>query len=266
MPNINNGQAGRDLMSAVFAGDRAAATRMLTADPRLATTGDGRFADLLNVAIGQCDKPMVDLLLSLGAPPNGPRGEVPLLLAFQARDPWYAERLLQAGAAPDGVKGSNGSPLTEALSQKSWPLLEMLLRHGWNFNALDELGESPLLSAVDMDSFLVAERMLDLGADPWVVGFHGGTVGASAVKPLVFDQPEEEVARQRFIARLQEAGWPWPPPDLEAVRKAVMAGQWPPEPARRLGAKPPPDWVVEAMREYYAPDGNSRPRSATPPD
>lgn len=264
LPEVNNGQAGRELMEAVFRGDRDAVDRMLRADPKLVTTGDGRFADLLNVAVGRCDKAMTELLLARGAPPDGPRGEVPLALALRARDPWFAERLLQAGAKPDGGPDANGSPVIEAMTSTSPDALALLLRHGLELNTTDEFGQSLLLNAVDGDNFTLAEWMLDRGADPWRVSIDGGNVATGAAEPLVLDWPEEEKARQRFAAKLQALGWPWPPPPIGKVRALVMAGQWPPEAARKAGVKPPADWIVAEMRREYLPDGARRPKSTRP--
>ena len=255
LSHLNNGQAGRDVMSAVLDGDRAKVDRMLRADPRLVTTGDGRFADLLAAAIGRCDKDMVELLLARGAPPDGPRGETPLDLALRARDLWFAERLLEAGAKPDKAPGANTSPMIEALSLGDWPKVELLLRHGYAINGLDDVGQTALVDAVAMDNFRLAERLLDAGADPWVVGTTGGNAGSGAAAAVALKEPEEDKARLRYGERLRKAGWPWPPPSPLEIRKAVLAGQWPPPGAT---GKPPPAWVVEKMRALYNPDGSRR--------
>lgn len=263
LPALNNGQAGRELMSAVFNGDVDAAAHMLRADPQLRTTGDGRFADLLNVAVGRCDRKMTALLLAHGAPPDGPRGEVPLVLALRAHDLWFAERLLEAGARPDGGPQRNGSPATEAMSLNDWDRVELLLKHGLDLNARDETGETLLHEAVGMDNFRLAERLLDRGADPWAVGFHGGAVGTGAARPLAFEDSREDEARSRIVDRLKAAGWPWPPPDARQVRAAVLAGAWPPPGAKGAGATP--DWVAAKMRELYDADGNRKAKRPSSP-
>ena len=82
LQNLTNGQGGREIMSAAFAGAVAEVRRLAARDPKLLTTHvpwpkgqdfnpDGQYGDLLTVAVARCDRSMLDALLAMGAPPNG---------------------------------------------------------------------------------------------------------------------------------------------------------------------------------------------------
>ena len=227
------GQSIRDMVEAVAKGDRAAAERLLSADPRLANHGDGQNLDLLTLAISRCDKPMVELLLANGVNPDGPNGEVPLSLALRANEPWYAAALLGAGASPNPTTDERFWPLTSVIGINSLGAVRLLLDNGADVNYRDRVGISALYSAVAMQNYRIAELLLERGADPWIVTSNGDTIGAAATGSVRPGEAVEIAARERVMAQLSAAGWTFPAPNHAEVRAAVQEGRWPPPQARR---------------------------------
>lgn len=235
---INYGQSGRDLAAAVFAGDRDAAARLLSADPALRTTHvppvaypnfapDGQYGDLLTFAVARCDAAMVDTLIDHGVPADGAIPRNALDLAIRSGNLPLAERLLKAGAKPDARPGEAIVPMLSAGRAADPQAARLLLRYKADPNWRDATHTTILQSVVDMDAMQVAEALIEGGADPWAVSAGGALPARGIFEPLRLTSSPEEAARTRLIARLQKPNMPWPPPDAGAVRAAIQAGQWP---------------------------------------
>ncbi|RVT90813.1 ankyrin repeat domain-containing protein [Sphingomonas crocodyli] len=235
---VTNGQAGRDLAAAIFAGDADDVRRRLTRDPQLASTHvppvaypdfapDGQFGDLLTFAVARCDGSMLDTLLALKVPPAIQGDALTLAIATRAHD--LAEKLLAAGADANGGKGSpRVPPLVTAAEHEDVDAANLLLRHGADPNARDGADITVLQTVVDADSMQVAEALIAHGGDPWAVSAGGAIPARGIWEPLRIGSPAEEAARQRLIAKLQRKGAPWPPPDPKQVSAMVRDGAWPP--------------------------------------
>lgn len=233
LPLANNGQAGRDLLAAVFDRDAATAARLLRADPRLADTHGGTYGDLLTVAIGTCDKALVETLIKAGASVDGVGETPPLGLAIRGTEPWFAQTLLKAGASPNPRAGSDYRLLDSAIQLNSKGAVRLLLDHGARLDHEDSLGSRPLQTAVDSHVFAIAELLLDRGADPWAADNSGGTLGWAVARPPLSRTNEDVQAHLRLKARVAKLGWPDPAPAPKEVRALVAAGRWPPPGARR---------------------------------
>ncbi|TCS15908.1 ankyrin repeat domain-containing protein [Caulobacter sp. BK020] len=258
----DQGQAGREVMSAVLDGDVAGVERRLAADKGLVATRGGPNGDLLSLAIARCDKPMVERLLALGASPDGAADAIPLSLALRATDPWFADRLLKAGAGTGRRADGAYWPLKAAIGLNSLGAVRLLVAHGAAVEEHDASGATPLRLAVEQQNYRIAEFLLQRGANPWSVGANGETVGAVVDGPMRPGEPEEQAARQRVVPVLEKAGWRFPGA-LEAreIRRLVLAGAWPPAAARAAGwTEPPPAAVKARMARYWAADGEKRPR------
>ena len=258
----DHGQAGREVMSAVIDGDVADVERRLGADKALVATRGGLNGDLLSLAIAHCDKPMVERLLTLGASPDGAPGAVPLSLALRATDPWFADRLLKAGAKASRRADGAYWPLKAAIGLNSLGAVRLLVANGAPVEEHDAGGATPLRLAVEQQNFRIAEFLLGQGANPWSVGANGETVGAVVDGPMRPGEPEEQAARQRVVPLLQKAGWRFPGAlDARETRRLVLAGAWPPAAARAAGWTTPPSASVKArMARYWTADGDKRPR------
>ena len=249
---VDHGQSGREVMDAVFRGDAAAVGRLIHADHELAKASDGNHFDLLSVAVGRGDLEMVRLLLSLGAPPDGPHGEAPLGLALRADTPAFAEALLNAGAKPNPVSPHTLHPLDEAILLDSKGAVRLLLDHGADPNLADSVGSTALLTACSTGRTEIALLLLDHGADPWMVGVNGDTA-ADYLRTAPVRGGADGAAKSKLIARLEALG-AWPPVPAPEVRRQVLKGRWPPPAARGKAHSPSPQ-VLELMRAKWTADG-----------
>ena len=233
LAQVDHGQAGRELMMAVYDGDATAVAQKLARDPLLKSTQGGVFGDLLSVAVARCDKTMVSRLLASGVPADGPPGnEPPLTLALRVTEPWFAETLLNAGASPNRLRKSGGRPLDDAIMIGSVGAVELLIAHGARLDARDSFDATPLHTALYSDSFAIAELLIARGADPWAVDRRGGSLGGAVSQPSLSRTPGDAEAQARLAAKLPMMGWPMPPPTPTELRALVAAGKWPPARAR----------------------------------
>lgn len=247
------GQSARDLAIALLDRDLDTARTLLTRDPRLATMRVGKDMDMLTVALASCEPAAVDLLLQAGASADGVVPGVPLTIALRAQDPWFATRLLDAGASPNPRDNPLG-PMMTAIGLGSAGGVRLLLDHRADLGATERTGNNALLTALDMDQFTIAELLVARGADVWAIDSSGGNFGTSVTRPIVSTDPVQASAQQRLAARLPSIGWPSPPPDPRAVRKMALAGEWPPAAAKGKGHVPEP--VLAIMRRNAGPSRN----------
>lgn len=238
------GQSARDLAAALFDRDAATAATLLDRDPALARMAVGAHHDMLVVALSTCDHALVDLMLEKGADPNGRAAGMPLNIALRADDPWFAQRLLQAGAKATPAPGGAGDPMRTAIELNSAGGVRLLLDHGAAVNHADRLGDRPLQYALDTERFAIAELLLERGADPWAIDSGGATLGWSVAQPPVAAPPVEDQARLRLQRRVKALGWPSPPPDPATVRRLAIDGKWPPV----AGAAKPSAELLALMR------------------
>lgn len=241
------GASARSLMEALFDRDADAVRRLLRTDPALAGVSARKAVDPLTVAVAMCDRGLVDTLLDAGAAPDGPNKEAPLSLAIRATEPWFAARLLEAGASADPVR-ADFMPLDAAIALNSSGAVRLLLDHGANVNFAGRLGDRPLHAAIDMERYRLAELLLDRGADPWAIDAGGASLGHAVAQPLTRPDAAEDQARQRLQAKVRALGWPDPAPTHREIRALALQGAWPPEAARSAGAPALRPELVEKIR------------------
>lgn len=275
---------GRALMAAVFHDDENIVRKILEDDPRLAETADGVASSeirhgLLHIAIARENKRMVDLLLSEHVSPNFPPQTGPLRLALAANDPWYATRLLHAGANPNPLSVTAPFPLSYSAELGDIRSMALLVQNGADLTWTKTFGRSALVDAVNAEEFRAAEYLIDHGADIWTIDPRPGRSLSFAcsnetnifvftrersIFGAIFDEMtngnlrEELAARSRVRAKLMARGYPCPAPRRGDLAKVVLAGQWPPLTARRLGAPSPSPDVIAEMAQFWNPDGTRK--------
>lgn len=88
----------------------------------------------------------------------------PWLLSLHVGHLDKAKRLLAAGSDPE-VTGLYGTvPLMYAIASRNRALVAWLIEIGQNVNGIDDTGETPLLSAVELDDVDIAQHLLAAGA------------------------------------------------------------------------------------------------------
>lgn len=93
----------------------------------------------------------------------------------------------------------------------------------------DEVGATPLISAAGSDQFIIAEVLIDNGADIWAYDRFGITAGRMADVSVTPDDSEEGAARARVMAKMADRGFPFPAPDRATVLQMVKEKNWPPK-------------------------------------
>jgi hypothetical protein len=268
LPNVSNGQAGRDIAAAVFEGKIDDVTVMIKRDSRLLTTTTGydkaknserptgQYGDLLTFAVSRCDLAMVKQLLDLEMPVNGTNIGGALTLALLADTPEMAELLLQRGASPDPQKLGGENAMTEITSFNHVGGVMMLLRHGLDVSWEDQFGDNHLQSAIAMENYRIAELLIEKGSNPWRIGGGGAIPARYFARPMIIENAADNEARQRLLTKAESEakvkGFPWPPPDFKTVRKMVLTGKWPTKEMLAAGVPPVSPVVMSDMRERFS--------------
>lgn len=97
---------------------------------------------------------------------------------------------------------------------------------------LDESSSTSFLKACASGQYVIAEILLDGGANAWAVD-EFGLAAAHYIEVSPFPPGTQEGdAKERVLAKLRARGFPFPPPAQEEILHLVAAGQWPPAGAR----------------------------------
>lgn len=92
----------------------------------------------------------------------------------------------------------------------------------------DESGATPFLKAAASGQYVIAEILLDNGADGWAADEFGLTAG-HYIKSNPFPPGSAEGdAKVRVADKLRARGFPFPPPPQAEVLGMIAAGRWPP--------------------------------------
>jgi len=119
--------------------------------------------------------------------------------------------------------------LEAVMNRQASRVAELLVRQP-DLDARNKQLDTPLTLATVSDQFVIAEMLIDAGADVFAHNKFGWTAGFAAQTSRLDPGTEEGDARQRVIAKLRSKGFPWPAPDPDAVKQLVSADAWPPPP------------------------------------
>lgn len=115
------------------------------------------------------------------------KGETPLHLAVMRTDPVAVEALLMSGAAVNSFDHFGWTPLHEAANHGDVPTIKALLKHPSadvntvGAHEVKKLGMTPLHDAAGNGNTEVAQLMIRMGADPFLVDAKGKTALDCAV-------------------------------------------------------------------------------------
>jgi hypothetical protein len=270
-PNLTHGEAGRRLYDALIDGDRTAVATMIAGDPRLAELtvnydrrGDrpaGQDGDLLTLAVTNCDGEMLAALLRAGVSPQGVERGRALSWALLADEPDMAELLLRAGASPDPQKSGGLDVFRDMAAAGQLGGAMMLVRHGLDLQWVDQFGSGHLETAMNMESFAIAEELVRAGAPLWRVSMGGYMPVHALFRQRVLADPGENVIFERMRAKARRPGLPWPPPPPNEVLVKVLAGEWPTPAMREAGMVVPPATLamLQQRARDYGQDGTAKP-------
>lgn len=129
-----------------------------------------------------------------------------------------------AAILPLGACMSNPSQtLIDAVFHEDERSVRRLIAAGAPLEQPDEDGQTPLVLAAKTDQFVLANILLDAGANPMAASKFGWTAPYAAHSSQLAGGPEF-AAREAFIAKLRQRGITFPPPRPAQVR-AAMAGE-----------------------------------------
>lgn len=109
-------------------------------------------------------------------------GDTPLHVAASIGNHEVLKRLLEAGADPSLENKKGMTPIMAAARKGSHPAIRTLLKKDVLLGKTDKFGNSVLFYAVESDSPLVFETLVDSGADPHHVNNQGETLHHIAAK------------------------------------------------------------------------------------
>lgn len=124
------------------------------------------------------------------------------------------------------------SPLANAVVNREPAIALQLVDSGASPNSKDERGTAVLILAAVTDQYLLANVLVQRGADVWAADSMGYTAAIYASTSRLDDESDEGKARLAFISSLRAAGYSWPPPWPKDVLAMREAGRWPPRPAQ----------------------------------
>jgi hypothetical protein len=93
---------------------------------------------------------------------------------------------------------------------------------------VNEIGDTPLLIATGSGQFVIAEILIDGGANIWAHDQFGLTAGRSAELVAYPPGTQEGNARARVIEKLKARGFPFPAPTPAEVIALKTKSAWPP--------------------------------------
>lgn len=238
LTNLSTGEAGRQLVDAIWAGELDRAEALLRGDPRLLqsevrfdpamqSAPPGQYGDLLTFAVARCNIDIMAMLLENGMPPDGiQRGEA-LILALLSDSPDMADLLLRAGASPDPQKHGGKNLVYEISAFGAEGAIQTLIRHRLDTQWVDKFGNDHLDTALSMEQYRIAEHLVKAGAKLWRVNAAGTLSAWTLNKPPVLQTDKESLAaRDRLLLEARKNAPSWPPPDPATVRQLVRSGEW----------------------------------------
>ncbi|CAN5706166.1 hypothetical protein BH11PAT2_BH11PAT2_06070 [soil metagenome] len=116
-----------------------------------------------------------------------------------------------------------------AVADRNITAVERLVRAGADLEQRDQLGGTPLITACSTGQFLIAEVLIQGGANVFATDDFGVTAGRMAEVSRISENSLEGRARARVLTLMKDKGFPFPAMDRDQVLAAKAAGTWPPK-------------------------------------
>lgn len=209
-----------------------AAATVIQTQPEVLSEKSIEGSSILSYIIWKkADPEDVRFLLDAGADPSFPEGHTPISSATENAGVEIVSMLLEAGADPNGKSGSE-SAFWRAALRGNIEMMELLISHGANIDETNSGGESPMAAAAQSSEYIAVVYLLEKGASPFIADYQGYTVGTWVLEGRMDPETEEGEAKAKAIEILKGKGYPWPPPNEDAVLEMQQNGEWPPKGAR----------------------------------
>lgn len=126
----------------------------------------------------------------------------------------------------------NAESVRIAVEQRDPEAVRVAVAAGRGIDERNDVGATPLITAVSSGQFVIAEMLVDGGADIFAADRFGLTAAhLAAIVPFPPGTVEGD-AKQRVLAKLRQRGMPQPPPPQTEVLRMIEAGEWPPHTPR----------------------------------
>lgn len=169
------GESGSAILSALYQRRHDEARRLAAASPRLTVCEAAALGD---------DDALADLLRDDPAAVNahGSDGFHPVALAAYFAPASTVRLLLDAGADVSVASANQMrvQALHAAVASRNLEAVQVLLDHGADANARQQVGYTPLMGAAGSGRDDIVDLLLDRGADPTVVAEDGKTAASVA--------------------------------------------------------------------------------------
>lgn len=142
---------------------------------------------------------------------------------------WFGRALIALSAVVTGgcMTQYKTNGLVEAVMIEDADRVRQLIAAGASLEDQDGDEQTPLLIAAKTDQFVIAEMLLDAGANIWAKSDFGWTVGYAAQTSKLTSGAENE-ARLRLLEKLKAKGFPFPAEHPTVIEAKAAKGEWPP--------------------------------------
>ncbi len=124
--------------------------------------------------------------------------------------------------------------LIDAVNNRNEAQVDQLIAAGAPLEERDERGSTPLWIAAASEQYIIAEKLVTAGADPFTMDSFYITAAAGILSSDLMEEMPDGAARLRLLDVLTERGVPMPPPPPSEMPEALRDGRWP------AHAAPPP--------------------------
>ena len=124
--------------------------------------------------------------------------------------------------------------LNEAVMHGDREAVARMIAEGYEIDARKFDGATAFNLAAKTDQHIIAEMLLDAGADPFTMDSFHFTAASSILESNMSPDTQKGQARLRILAKLEAAGVTLPPPRPKEFPQAFEDGRWPKH------AMPPP--------------------------
>ena len=141
---------------------------------------------------------------------------------------------LTLAACSKGQKNVEYKDYFEAIYASDRQAVARMIAEGRPVDERDYRGDTPFGLATATDQHIIAEMLLDAGADPFAMdSLYSPAASGVYYSNMSPDVPKGQ-ARLRVLKKLEAAGVPLPPPRPKEFPQAFEDGRWP------MHAVPPP--------------------------
>ena len=137
-------------------------------------------------------------------------------------------------ACTKGKKSMDYKTIKDAVMHSDREAVARMIAEGYDVEERDYRGNTALNVAAKTDQHIIAEMLLNAGADPFSMDSFYFTAASSIYESEMSPDTDKGQARLRVLAKMEAEGVQIPPPNPKEFPQAFEDGRWPKH------AMPPP--------------------------